>query len=467
MKRILTNGPALITTGICVLLILPLLVMDGMFMDGVIYSAVGRNLSEGIGSFWFPYFSEAHMATATFHEHPPLAFGFMSLFYRLFGTGIHTERIFIAVSFVITAVLMVKFWRMIWPTHYKMAWLPVLLWVITPIVFWSFRNNMLENVLGLFILGGTMAAYRAMKADSRHVYWSIWAAFLVVLGFLVKGFPALFVWATPLALAIPAKKQIGKAVLHTCIMVAFAGIAGALIYAYEPARESMHIYLFERTANRLADGTNNASFTILQVLAENLVVPFTLVLITGLIAAKVNSERLEWPQIVSFLFFMGLAGSVPFVFSSYQYGHYLVPIIPFFALAFASLLRPLIEKTTSKWRRNVVLQITGWVLIGVGIGISIYTGGKDGRDYDQLHDVRVLRDNLDSDTVLLTDGELNSYWSFKAYLERYAHIHLNDRLEGSATTYQLVRKGKAPDEYHPVQSEISPQLIEFDLYEVE
>ncbi|MBN3035929.1 MAG: hypothetical protein JW861_10115 [Bacteroidales bacterium] len=32
-------------------LILPVLIMDGMFMDGVLYTCVARNLAQGYGTF--------------------------------------------------------------------------------------------------------------------------------------------------------------------------------------------------------------------------------------------------------------------------------------------------------------------------------------------------------------------------------------------------------------------------------
>lgn len=434
-------------------------------MDGIIYSAVARNLAEGIGSFWFPYFSEAHMATASFHEHPPLAFGFMAIFYKFLGTGIYTERLYTLATFIITAMLIVKFWRMLMPTHYKMAWLPVLLWVITPLVSWSFHNNMLENTMGIFVLGGTMAAYRSFKADVSRFYWAMWAGFLVVCGFLTKGFPALFVWITPLAFAFAERKNLGKALLQVVIMIGVGAIAFAFIQFYDPAKESLDIYLFERTANRLNQtSTQTDSFYIIQVLFENLAVPFGLMVLTSLIFGRFTKDKLGWSCITSALFFLGFAGSVPFMITQYQYGHYLVPVIPFFGLAFASMVLPLIEKTTSKWRRNIFLQLSGWVMIGVGIGIAIYMSGKDGRDVEQLHDVRVLQANIEPGSTLLTNSEINSFWSFKAYLERYARIGLNDRIKSTESPYQLVRKGAAPDELHSLQSEVSPQLIEFDLY---
>jgi hypothetical protein len=49
--------------------ILPRLAQRGMFVDGVTYASIARNLSQGRGSFWSPFY------TATiypqFHEHPP------------------------------------------------------------------------------------------------------------------------------------------------------------------------------------------------------------------------------------------------------------------------------------------------------------------------------------------------------------------------------------------------------------
>ena len=34
-------------------LVLPVLIMDGMFMDGVLYACVSKNLANGFGSMWW------------------------------------------------------------------------------------------------------------------------------------------------------------------------------------------------------------------------------------------------------------------------------------------------------------------------------------------------------------------------------------------------------------------------------
>jgi hypothetical protein len=77
----------LITIGVIVLCTLPALVKDGMFMDAMLYTSVAHNLSQGIGTFWFPQFSYDNMAGLTsFHEQPPLGFGIQACFFKYWVT---------------------------------------------------------------------------------------------------------------------------------------------------------------------------------------------------------------------------------------------------------------------------------------------------------------------------------------------------------------------------------------------
>jgi len=63
---------------------------DGMFLDGVYYATISKNLSNGIGSFWNLCFSES---SGVFNGHPPLAMGLQSIFFSLFGESIYIERV--------------------------------------------------------------------------------------------------------------------------------------------------------------------------------------------------------------------------------------------------------------------------------------------------------------------------------------------------------------------------------------
>ena len=65
--------------GIILIIISPSLLSDGMFLDGLLYAVISKNLANGIEIFSttphqniIPYF----------FEHPPLAFGLQSLFLK-------------------------------------------------------------------------------------------------------------------------------------------------------------------------------------------------------------------------------------------------------------------------------------------------------------------------------------------------------------------------------------------------
>src|SRR5688572_29049111 len=46
-------------------LILPVLLQDGMFMDGIQYACVSRNLAAGDGTFWFPWLNDSWMKSGS------------------------------------------------------------------------------------------------------------------------------------------------------------------------------------------------------------------------------------------------------------------------------------------------------------------------------------------------------------------------------------------------------------------
>ena len=126
------------------LLILPL-VQEGMFFDGVTYSAISKNMANGYGSFWNPHYTK--VLYSNFHEHPPLVFIIQSFFFRLLGDGFYTERLFCLLMALLTVFGIVKCWALLsddaeMKSYY---WLPILFWLLVPMVSWSYKNNLLES----------------------------------------------------------------------------------------------------------------------------------------------------------------------------------------------------------------------------------------------------------------------------------------------------------------------------------
>ena len=67
-------------SALLLMLILNPLLRRGMFLDGVTYAAIAKNLSLNHGTLWQPFYSETIFPY--FYEHPPLAIYAESLLFR-------------------------------------------------------------------------------------------------------------------------------------------------------------------------------------------------------------------------------------------------------------------------------------------------------------------------------------------------------------------------------------------------
>ena len=105
----------LVFFSLVILLFIPNLLQSGMFVDGVLYSAISKNLSDGLGTFWSPHFSET--VFPVFRDQPPLVFGMQSLFFRLLGDSMYVEKIYAFFIICITLVLIHILWRSIFKNN--------------------------------------------------------------------------------------------------------------------------------------------------------------------------------------------------------------------------------------------------------------------------------------------------------------------------------------------------------------
>ena len=130
----------LLAFAIMIRLTVPILIQDGMFMDGVLYASISKNLANGFGSFWFPQLSLENISPqSAFHDHPPLGFWIESLFFRILGNSMYTERVYTFVTMVISGCLISFISKMM--NKNNTVWLTVILWILIPICFWSYANN--------------------------------------------------------------------------------------------------------------------------------------------------------------------------------------------------------------------------------------------------------------------------------------------------------------------------------------
>ncbi|MBA3284769.1 MAG: glycosyltransferase family 39 protein, partial [Nitrosopumilus sp.] len=195
----------ILTASVFVFLVLPSLFKEGLFMDGLIYAAISKNLANGLGSFWSPYFTATFLPS--FHEHPPLAFGLQSIFFDVLGDAFYVEKIYSLFTAIIQGVIIIAIWRSFSGEKYKETfWLPIFLWITIPLCFWTYSNNMLENTMAMFTTSAILMQLLAFKRSQPHYLLFIISAVLIFLAFLSKGLPGLFPLAFPFIHWIVLKK---------------------------------------------------------------------------------------------------------------------------------------------------------------------------------------------------------------------------------------------------------------------
>jgi 4-amino-4-deoxy-L-arabinose transferase-like glycosyltransferase len=322
------------------LLVLPRMLSYGMFIDGIVYASIARNMAENYGSFWQPYYTAT--VYPTFYEHPPLAFWLQSWAYRLCGDSVYVEAWWGCCVGALSLLILAGIWRCLTPQGDVLAgaWFPILLFIITPMTSWAVANNMLENTMTFFILLSVLLCLLSLKNPTvfSSCVYGILSGLSMFGAILIKGPVALFPLAVPLISTIHDAKKAIKA-LTTAIILLMTLIASfGLMFATNMA--SVHFfkrYVSQQVVASVTGGReiSTSRFHVFTVVGRESLVPL---LVGGALAAFIY--RLRQPAISSvhsrlFLYYLGiaLAGSLPLLVSAKQKRWYAFPSLPFYAMA--------------------------------------------------------------------------------------------------------------------------------------
>ena len=447
--------PFLLLTGaIIVWLVCLQLFQDGMFMDGTQYAAVARNLARGYGSFWNPVLAKNSVAGLnSFHEHPPLVFWLQSLFFKVFGfNNIYPERIYCLVMLLVTAYFIIKIWQKVFedrPETRPLHWLPVLLWVIMPIVFWQFTNNIHENTMGLFTTGAVCCFLYAVRSS---VYKSplFYAGILFTgLAFLSKGVPGLFPLAFyPLYFLVYRKPSLKDVVIATLLPVLILTGMGWAMLQNPEANQAMRIWFFDRMLHRISNDPveSNHFHILIGLFLEQL--PALIAVGLGYMLVRFRQPETDEAlnpvakPVVLFLL-LGFSASLPLMLTLVQRNFYFTPALPLFAIAWAALtVQPVMYLV--RWvERNTKVRQTLTVFFSIallaGVVATIFMAGNPKRDKDMLHDVYALQTVLKENTTVCVPSEIMwNNWSMRCYMMRYNSVEF---AEGDSCNFYLNYKG--------------------------
>ena len=414
--------------GFFLIMIAPYLLSHGMFMDGIMYATVSNNLANGIGSMSDLLFTDTSIAH--FREHPPLAFWIQSLFYKVFGDSFIIEKLYSALTYVITGLIIRKIWIRL-TGQKSLAWLPLLFWISIPIITQAARNNLLENTLMIFT---TTALYFLIKDKSKPTLLSLAiAGFAIYLGFMTKGFVALFIWSFPFwSYIIRYNNSFVDGSKHTFLLIAFTLIPFTIVsLIYPESYEYLKAYFDIQVSNSLQHvQTVDSRFWIIKKLFKELITPGILIFLillfsrfSGYTRSEKQDHKMAW-----LLLMVGLSGVFPIMISLKQNGFYSIPAFAILSISFALFLKDkmlwLYHKINSEHIGFKVYKYITVLGIFVGLIITISNYDKNGRDADKLDDIEKIAAVVDDHFYLDGSFQIPKDWTVAAYFYRYHKINI-------------------------------------------
>ena len=451
-------------------LIISQLVQDGMFMDGMIYVTVSRNLAEGVGSFWDPYFSATLMTS--YHEQPPLYFGLLALFYKVFGTSMYVERFFCLVCLAVTCFYMHLFWKKLFVSTKEIAlhsWIPVLFYVITPVCFWAYTNHVEETVMAIFATMASYYIYCALFLKEKQVLYFILGGAFIFLSGLTKGVQGMFpIAAVGIYWLISKDISFGKMVLWTLILIGIpAFILGFLWFSNEDVAASFISYYHDRyvpTFTNEMDTTGNRFDIIIKVFLEILPIG----IISGVIlffSRKYKTQDIhpkQYKNSMIWLFILGLSGTAPLMVTLEQRGFYIVTAMPLFVLAVSMFAASRITTLINRIKTLNTLNLAMAFLFTCSIVFSFSQIGKYKRNENTLSDIYKVQQVVPENTIIGFPSKMHSEWAFQAYMMRYNKNSMKDNC--SDCKYFVIYKNLDKNLVPPNYSKLNMETQSFDVY---
>ncbi len=435
-------------------------------MDGLIYSTIAHNLSNGIGSFWNPYFTATNMTD--FHEHPPLAMGMQSIFFALFGESRFVDKFYSLITFVLVGYIILKIWTSL---NLKHGWIPLLLWLLTPLVIWASSNNMLENTLSIFT---SLSILFYFKSQNRNKYFFLFlSGFVLALGFLTKGFVAFFPWTFPFILWLLLRQNSFRTMaIDSMGMFMFTLVPLILlVLLYPEAGLSIHKYIETQVINSIKNVTtiDSRSYIVTRLLLEMIpaISLFVIFTIFGWYK-KISLNLIRSNYKIALVFvLLGLTGVLPIMISMKQSGFYILATFPFFAIGIAVLIYPVIDLLLNNINYNSKgFLVFKWVAKGIffsGILLSFYFSNHIGRDRNKITDTYKILAVLPEGSIINIYPNMWQDWSLHGYFGRYKNVSLDPNIDNKRA-YLLIHKNDYSDTIHQDYKIVELQTTDYKLF---
>ena len=382
-------------------LLLPLVVgpilRDGMFIDGMVYTNIAKNMARGLGSFWAP---TVDGGGTVFYGHPPLLPYLESLYFRAFGNHLYTEDLYNATVFGGTVFLLYILWRLLaGRARAALFFFPLLLFALSQEVQLRYPNTLLECGMTLIILLATYAYLRLRPA--RPGAAAAVAGVGAGLAFLCKGPPGLFPLALPFLYTLATERR-GSFRAAAVPTLALAAGATLLLALSPPARDFLWTYLDRQVVTALSgraienvvDSRLYLLYAFLQANLPGIVLCLLLLLVRPAAPAPADRRALG-------LLLVGASAILPLLVSAKQASYYQLPALPFFVLGGGLLLagrvRRVVDYLTYHAAAGRAVRVAGLLglLAGTLVAARMY-GTTDRRDVEPRRQAAAIDHIMDS-----------------------------------------------------------------------
>lgn len=330
------NWTAIPILTIIVLIYLPKIFSQGMFLDGIVYASISRNMAEGVGNFFQPAYIPFKHFLPYFSEHLSLTFFLESIFFRVFGDHYWVDNLY-SICILVLTIYMARLEYNLWidtSDSNRRHYLGILLFLLSPIVIWTYSNNMLEGTMLLFCLLSNLFYLKAHR--ERQQIYNVFGSICLIFAFYSKGVSALFPLMTPIYFYFLDPKR-EKSISIALFGFLFPWILFFVLYgSIEPLRNQVDAYVHQQIINTLvhknAINTEHHFNIFLYFLGEMILVFVVFLLLFFLqrqlqIKQNFRLKRSFVPLLI------GLTALVPLSISLKQHHYYVVPSMYYFILA--------------------------------------------------------------------------------------------------------------------------------------
>lgn len=451
--------------GVFLILVSPALLTQGMFMDGMIYAAVAKNMADGIGSFWHPFFTAS--CYPDFYEHPPLAMGILSILYRVFGDSFLIEKIYSFSAWLFVAFGIVKIWRYLGLNN---AWIPVLILMLVTRIVWAATNNGLENTLAVFLV---FAIWFYLKSLSGHWIYLVFSGLCIAAGFLTKGPFGLFLWGFPMFYSFfVLEKKAHLSILDSLKLLVLTLIPLLLVYASsDAAYDNLINYLDIQLVKSLKHvETVESRWFIVRYFFAEMILPMLFVVGIMFGTYKMGGGfRLDKANRKLFyaFFLTGLCGVLPIMISMKQSGFYILPTFSIFAMSLAFLVEQpigiLMGDFIQKAAFRKTIRVFALTSLFAGMTLNVYRFGQIGRDEDKITAMHEIASLVEGQKTIGVSYELWNDWALQAYFQRFYGIALDASLS-TPHDYFLLEQGESFDKFQFELLRVPMKARRYELY---